>query len=168
MDLTNNGHASVGTAVRPGNSRSASGTPTSSLLGLKVGSRGRRHNVPVPVEATVYWWRSDEHRAACASPSQFGIMPATPVRFRCVGTLTPKYPQRYRVDLARALDWLPYLARNELKELGASLALMISKKLGVEVAPIAGDVIDLDQAGASASLPSRDSRTRWKWSMASS
>ena len=119
------------------------------------------------MEATVYWWRSDERRAAWA-PNQFGIMPATPVRFRCVGTLTPKYPQRYRVDLARALDWLPYLERHELKELGASLALMISKKLGVEVAPIAGDVIDLDQAGAFASLPSRESRTRWNWSMASS
>ena len=163
MGLTNNGHASVSTVVRPGHSLSGVGSPTGIRSGLKISDRGRQHNVPVPVEATVYWWRSDERRAAW-SPNQFGLMPATPIRFRCVGTLTPKYPQRYRVDLARALDWLPYLSRNELKELGASLALMISKKLGVEVAPIAGDVIDLDQTCASTSSPSRESTPRWDWS----
>ena len=163
MDLTNNGHASVSTAVRPGHSPSAVVTPMAGRSGLKISDRGPQHNVPVPVEATVYWWRSDERRAAW-SPNQFGIMPATPIRFRCVGTLTPKFPQRYRVDLARALDWLPYLSRNELKELGASLALMISKKLGVEVASIAGDVIDLDQTCASTQLHSRESKPRWDWS----
>lgn len=152
MGISDNGYAPVSTAVRPEHPRSASRTPTGGPSGLKISERGRQHNIPVPVEVTVYWWQSDERRAAWA-PNHFGLMPAKAVRFRCIGTLTAKYPQRYRVELARALDMLPYLGRNELKELGASLALTISKELGVEVATIAGDVIDLDQ---DADSPSHD------------
>ena len=111
------------------------------------------------MEATVYWWRPDDRRTEWApnerrvawAPNQFGIMPATPIRFRCIGALNSKAPQSYRVDLAQALDRLPDLSRNELRELGASLALMISKKLGVKVVPIDVDVIDLDHATASTS-----------------
>lgn len=107
----------------------------------------KQHHAPAPVEATVYWWRTDERRAAC-SPNQFCIMPATPVRFRCIGALTAKYPKRYRVELAQALDWLPELTRRELKELGASLATALSVKLGLEVAPLSQDVIDLHLTAA--------------------
>ena len=103
----------------------------------------KQHHAPVPVEATVHWWRTDERRAAC-SPNQFGVMPTTPVRFRCIGTLIAKYPKRYRVELVQALDWLPELTCRELKELGASLATAISVKLGLEVAPFSQDLIDLD------------------------
>ena len=94
------------------------------------------------VEATVYWWRTEEPRAACVH-NQFSIVPAAAVRFRCVGTLTPKLPKRYRVELAQALDRLPDLNQRELKQLGASLATAISEELGIEVAPFNGDVIDL-------------------------
>ena len=90
--------------------------------------RARPQQCPVPVEATVYWWRLDEIRSSHAR-NRFGLMPTTPVRFRCIGTLTAKYPQRYRVDLAQGLDWLPDLSTQELKELGASLAVAISYKL---------------------------------------
>ena len=118
----------------------------------KTMSRHRRHHPPLTVEATLYWWRSDERRSMF-SQNQFGIMPATTVRFQCVGTLTPKYPQRYRVDLARALDWMPYLNRNELKELAGALAVIIRTQMGVDVAPISADVIDLNlSAGDQASL----------------
>ena len=143
MSFGTNGHNSVNTVEIPEQSQNTNGTSKELRSGLKISGRGRQHQVPVPVEATVYWWRSDEGRGSYA-PNQFGVMPATPVRFRCVGTLTPKYPHRYRVDLAQALDWLPYLAGNELKELGASLALIISNILGVDVAPISKDVIDLN------------------------
>lgn len=108
---------------------------------------GRKRYVPIRVEATVYWWRNDERKAGCVF-NQFGIMPATPVRFRCIGTMTAKYPQRYRVELARALDWLPDLAPRELKDLGASLAATISKILDVDVAQIGGEVFDLDMSSA--------------------
>jgi hypothetical protein len=94
------------------------------------------------VEATVYWWQTDERRAVYVD-NQFGVTAAIPVRFSCIGTLTPKFPKRYRVDLAQALDKLPELNRRELKLLGASLASAISKELGVEVAPFNGDVISL-------------------------
>tara|TARA_B100000315_G_C14529625_1_gene565526 strand:+ start:802 stop:1110 length:309 start_codon:yes stop_codon:yes gene_type:complete len=97
------------------------------------------------VEATVYWWQTDERRAVYVD-NQFGMMPAIPVRFSCIGTLTPKFPKRYRVDLAQALDKLPELNRRELKLLGVSLAAAISKELGVEVAPFNGDVINLSLA----------------------
>lgn len=108
-------------------------------------SRHRRHHLPLTVEATLYWWRTDERRSMY-SQNQFGLMPATTVRFRCVGTLGPKFPQRYRVDLARALDWLPCLNRNELKVLAGALAVIIGTQMGVDVAPISGDVIDLNQS----------------------
>ncbi len=96
----------------------------------------------IPVEATVYWWRTDEVRSSNAG-NKFCVMPAEPVRFRCIGTLSPKYPRRFRVDLAQALDRLPKLTGPELKALGASLATAISKKLGVDVAPFNGQLIDL-------------------------
>ena len=121
----------------------------------KTLSRHRRHHPPLTVEATLYWWRTDERRSMF-SQNQFGIMPATTVRFQCVGTLTPKYPQRYRVDLARALDWMPYLNRNELKELAGALAVIIGTQMGVDVAPISADIIDLNLSpGDQASLTAR-------------
>ena len=106
-------------------------------------SRNRNHQCPVPVEATVYWCRIGERKSPC-SANHFGLGPTTPIRFRCVGTITPKHPKRYRVELAQALDWLPDLDRRELKELGATLALAVSEKLGVEVAPFNWEVIDLN------------------------
>ena len=118
------------------------GPLTGSQAGSKTYYRSRRHHPPVMVEATVYWWQTDERRAVYVD-NQFGVMPAIRVRFSCIGTLTPKFPKRYRVDLAQALDKLPELNRRELKLLGASLATAISKELGVEVAPFNGDVINL-------------------------
>ena len=112
----------------------------------RQGSRNRQHHAPVTVEVTVQWWHTDGGRSTYAN-NQFGATPATPVRFRCVGTLGAKYPQRYKVDLARALDWLPCLSRNELKELGVTMAKLITNKLGLDVAPISVDVIDPDPAG---------------------
>ncbi|PKB73203.1 MAG: hypothetical protein BZY75_03040 [SAR202 cluster bacterium Io17-Chloro-G7] len=71
-------------------------------------------------------------------------MPTIPVRFRCIGSLSAKFPQRYRVDLAQALDWLPELSPRELRHLSASLGEAIAIKLGVDVAPFACDVMDLE------------------------
>ena len=90
----------------------------------------------------MYWWRTDEVKSSSAG-NKFCVMPAEPVRFRCIGTLTPKYPRRFRVDLAQALDRLPELTGPELKAVGASLATAISKKLGVDVSPFNGQLIDL-------------------------
>ena len=104
-------------------------------------SRDRQPFTPEPVEAMVWWWWTDDGRAACME-NQFSTMPATPIRFRCIGTSSAKYPKRYRVDLAQALDWLPELNRRELKSLGITLAEALSRKLGVEVAPFSADVID--------------------------
>ncbi len=106
-------------------------------------SRNRNHQCPVPVEATVYWSRIGERKSPC-SDNHFDVIPATPVRFRCVGSITPKHPKRYRVELAQALDCLPDLTKRELKDLGAILALAVSEKLGVEVAPFNWEVIDLN------------------------
>ena len=106
-------------------------------------SSNRNHQRPVPVEATVYWWRIGERKSSC-SANNFGVIPATPVRFRCIGSITPKHPKRYRVELAQALDWLPDLTRRELRDLGATLALAVSEKLGVEVAPFNWELIDLN------------------------
>lgn len=106
-------------------------------------SRSRNHQCPVPVEATVYWWRIGERKSSYTA-NHFGVNPATPVRFRCVGSISPKHPKRYRVELAQALDWLPNLSSRELKHLGAALALAVSEKLGVEVAPFNWEVIDLN------------------------
>ena len=98
------------------------------------------------MDATVYWWRVDDIRSTHAK-NRFGLMPTTPVRFPCIGTLTSKYPKRYRVDLAQVLDWLPDLTSLELKELGSSLAVAVKYKLGVDVAPITADVFDLKANG---------------------
>ena len=108
--------------------------------------RPRQLQGPVPVDATVYWWRVDDIRSTHAK-NRFGLMPTTPVRFPCIGTLTSKYPKRYRVDLAQVLDWLPDLTSLELKELGSSLAVAVKYKLGVDVAPITADVFDLKANG---------------------
>ena len=108
----------------------------------ETNNRGRKFRGLIPVEATVYWWCTDERRSGTAG-NKFSVTPAAPVRFRCIGNLSYKYPKRYRVDLAQALDWLPELNRREVKQLGASLATAISKQLGVDVAPISEQVIDL-------------------------
>ena len=74
--------------------------------------------------------------------NQFSTAPATPIRFRCIGTSSSKSPKRYRVDLAQTMDWLPELNRRELKALGNAVADSLSRQLGVEVAPLSPDVID--------------------------
>ena len=109
----------------------------------RVDFRSRDRAAPVLVEATVHWWRTGERRGGCSS-NQFGLMPTTPVRFRCIGALTPKSPKRYRIDLAQALDWLPELTPRELKDLGASLVEAVATELGVDVAPLNCDVMDLE------------------------
>ena len=109
--------------------------------------RSRDRAAPVLVEATVQWWRTDERRGTCSS-NQFGLMPTTPVRFRCVGAISAKYPKRYRIQLAQALDWLPELTPRELKDLGVSLMAAIATKLGVDVAPVSCDVLDMDSTDA--------------------
>lgn len=108
-------------------------------------SRSRDRSAPVLVEATVHWWRINERRGS--SSNRFGVTPTIPVRFRCIGTLTPKYPTRYRIDLAQALDWLPELTHREQKDLGATLVEAIETRLGVEVAPLNSGVMDLVLAG---------------------
>ena len=122
------------------------GPPASAQPKSNTSRRARQQQGPVPVEATVHWWRVDEIRSTHAK-NRFGLMPTTPVRFRCIGTLSAKYPKRYRVDLAQGLDWLPDLTPLELKELVASLAVAVRHNLGVDVAPIAADVIDLHSNG---------------------
>ena len=109
-----------------------------------AGTKGlnRQNRRLIQVEATVYWWRTDEVKSSSAG-NKFCVMPAEPVRFRCIGTLTPKHPRRFRVDLAQALDRLPELTGPELKAVGASLATAIRTKLGVDVAPFSGQLIDL-------------------------
>ena len=74
--------------------------------------------------------------------NQFSTMAATPIRFRCLGTNGGKYPKRFRVDLAQALDPLPELNKREMKALGNAIVESLSRKLGVEVAAISPDVID--------------------------
>ena len=114
--------------------------PIVSGVGTKDFNRQNRRLIQV--EATVYWWRTDEVKSSSAG-NKFCIMPAEPVRFRCIGSLAPKYPRRFRVDLAQALDRLPALTGLELKAVGVSLATAISKKLGLDVAPINGQLIDV-------------------------
>lgn len=140
MDIASNSAASLQTATQcpaPG------ATPKSGHPRSRVKSRNRNHQCPVPVEATVYWWRIGE-RKSHSTANQFGFQPATPIRFRCVGTISPKHPKRYRVELAQALDWMPELTSRELKDLGAALALAVSEKLGVDLAPFNWEVIDLN------------------------
>ena len=110
---------------------------------LRADYRSRDRAAPVLVEATVHWWRTSERRGIGCS-NQFGLMPTTPVRFRCIGALTPKSPKRYRIELAQALDWLPELTSRELKDLGASLMEAVATELGVDVAPLNCDVMDLE------------------------
>ena len=62
--------------------------------------------------------------------------------FRCLGANGCKYPKRFRVDLAQALDPLPELNKREMKALGNAIVESLSRKLGVEVAAISPDVID--------------------------
>ena len=118
----------------PGRLPIFSGAGTTALKG--------QNRALIAVEATVYWWRTDQAKSS-NSGNKFCVMPAEAVRFRCIGSLTPKYPRRIRVDFAQALDRLPELTGAELKALGASLATAISKKLGVDVAPLNGQSIDL-------------------------
>ena len=104
-------------------------------------SRDRHPFTPEPVVATVYWWWSDDGRSAMME-NQFSTMAATPLRFRCLGTNSAKYPKRYRVDLAQALDPMPELNKRELNQLSNAIHDALSRKLGVEVASFSPDVID--------------------------
>ena len=104
-------------------------------------SRDRQPFTPEPVVATVYWWWSDDGRSAWMK-NQFSTMAATPLRFRCLGTNSAKYPKRYRVDLAQALDPMPELNKRELKVLSNAIHDALRRKLGVEVASFSPDVID--------------------------
>ena len=65
------------------------------------------------------------------------------IRFRCVGASSARPPQIFRVELARALDWMPVLNRIQINELCSVLALAIGETLGLKIAPIPLDVIDL-------------------------
>ena len=142
-------HGMVTTSTPPAPHHTATQTPQSGIIAGHSHSRSREqspnrnHQSPVPVEATVYWWRIGERKSP-SSVNQFGEMPSRPVRFRCVGSISPKHPKRYRVELAQALDWLPDLTKRELKDLGASLAVAVGEKLGVEVATFNCEVIDLN------------------------
>jgi hypothetical protein len=104
-------------------------------------SRDRQPFTPEPVVATVYWWWTDYGRSAMME-NQFSTVAATPLRFRCLGTNSAKYPKRYRVDLAQALDPMPELNKRELKALSNAIHDALSRKLGVEVASFSPDVID--------------------------
>ena len=94
----------------------------------------------VPVEVTLYHWN---HTDLDRSGKQFSTAPAIRVRFRCVGAPSAAQPRRFKVELARALDRLPELDRSQLSELCGVLALAIGEALGLEIAPIPLDVIDL-------------------------
>lgn len=109
--------------------------------GIKHRSRDRQPFTPEPILATVYWWWIDDGRTACME-NQFSTIAATPIRFRCLGTNSPKYPKRFRVDLAQALDPLPKLNKREMKALGGAICDALSRQLGVEVAAFSADVID--------------------------
>ena len=105
-------------------------------------SKGKtsRKSCSEPVDVTLYQWRDDDRRRVVL---KFGVMPAKPIRFRCTGSFTKEYPQRFRVELARALDEMPELESRELKQLGSVLELAIGQVLGVEIAAISPDVIDV-------------------------
>ncbi len=104
-------------------------------------SRDRQPFSPDPVMVTVFWWQTEDCQAASMA-NQFSTKAALALRFRCLGTTTTKYPKRYRVDLAQALDPMPELERRELKALGGAIAESLSKQLGVEVTACSPDVID--------------------------
>ena len=129
------------TLQRPSDSLAAVAEPLSPEIAPRRRSRDRQPYTPEPVEATVFWWFTDDGRSACME-NQFSTVAATPIRFRCIGTSSTKYPKRYRVDLAQTLDRLPELNRRELKALGGAIAESLARQLGVEVAPLSPDVID--------------------------
>ena len=104
-------------------------------------SRDRQPFTPAPIVATVYWWWTQDGRTACME-NQFSTTAATPIRFRCLGANSCKYPKRFRVDLAQALDPLPEFNKREMKALGNAIVESLSRKLGVEVAAISPDIID--------------------------
>ena len=104
-------------------------------------SRDRQPFMPDPVMVTVFWWQANDRRAT-SPDNQFSASAAIPLRFRCLGTDSSKYPKRYRVDLAQAMDPMPELDRRELKALGGAISESLSKELGVEVATCSPDVID--------------------------
>ena len=103
-------------------------------------SRDRQPFTPDPIVATVYWWWTEDGRTACME-NQFSTMAATPIRFRCLGANGGKYPKRFRVDLAQALDPLPEINKREMKALGIAIVESLSRKPGVEVASISPDII---------------------------
>ena len=109
-------------------------------------SRDRQPFTPEPVMITVFWWQTDNGRTACME-NQFSSAAATPLRFRCLGTNSSKYPKRFRVDLAQALDPMPALDLRELKALGGAIATTLSRQLGVELAACSPDVIDIVLGG---------------------
>ena len=90
---------------------------------------------------TVFWWHTEVGQSASMG-NQFSTKATFALRFRCLGTTTTKYPKRYRVDLAQAMDPMPELDRRELKALGSAISDSLSKQLGVEVAACSPDVID--------------------------
>ncbi len=115
--------------------------PNNAEPATKRRSRDRQPFTPEPVVATVYWWWTNDGRTACME-NQFSTMAATPIRFRCLGTNSTKYPRRFRVDLAQALDPVPELNKRELKALGNAICEALSRQMGVEVAAFSADVID--------------------------
>ena len=114
---------------------------TASESALKRRSRDREPCSPDPVMVTVLRWHT-ELRQSASMENQFSTKSAFALRFRCLGTTTTKYPKRYRVDLAQAMDPMPELDRRELKALGSAISDSLSKQLGVEVAACSPDVID--------------------------
>ena len=99
-----------------------------------------RKGCPQRVDVTLYQWRDDDRRRVVL---KFGVMPASPIHFRCTGTFTKEHPQRFRVELARSLDQMPELEPRELKQLGSVLQVALGNALGVEIATISPDVIDV-------------------------
>lgn len=126
------------TTRQPADGLSAVSTPEPAT---KRRSRDRQPFAPEPIVTTVYWWWTEDGRTACME-NQFSTSPASPIRFRCLGTNSAKYPKRFRVDLAQALDTVPELNKRELKALGNAICEALHRQLGVEVAAFSTDVID--------------------------
>ncbi|MEC8857765.1 MAG: hypothetical protein VX664_10290 [Chloroflexota bacterium] len=114
--------------------------PTTEEPGTKCRSRDRKPYTPEPIVATVWWWTANGRTAGMEN--QFSTKAAIPLRFRCLGSNSAKYPKRYRVDLAQALDPMPELDKKEMKALGIAICEALSRQLGVEVAAFSADVID--------------------------
>jgi len=130
-----------GSAAVASVSNSALVSERASEQSTKRRSRDRQPFTPDPVMVTVFWWQANDGRAT-SPDNQFSASAAIPLRFRCLGTNSSKYPKRYRVDLAQAMDPMPELDRRELKALGGAISESLSKELGVEVATCSPDVID--------------------------